>query len=182
MSKLPSKCLVDTNVPMIANLYERLNSYSDIPDSCISESRRQIENITEKDCCLVIDDAGEIFQEYINNLSRSSKGQPGIGYAFVKWVNDHQWNPDKVDRIQVTKSGNSYKEFPPHNELNNFDPSDRKFVAVANAHPEKPPILQAVDSKWWGWNDALAEVGITVCFLCREYIKAKYEDKDKKGA
>ena len=47
----------------------------------------------------------------------------------------------------------------------------------ANAHPDKPPILQATDSKWWGWKDALAEVGITVHFLCPDYVKAKYAEK-----
>lgn len=180
MSELPSKCLVDTNVPKTANLAARPDPNSDVPDSCILASIHQIENIIKKDACLVVDATAEIFREYINNLSL--KGQPGVGDAFAKWVNDHQWNPSKVDRVPITKSGNSYKEFPSHDGLNDFDPSDRKFVAVANAHPEKPPILQATDSKWWGWNDALAEVGITVHFLCREYIKAKYADKDKKSA
>ena len=175
MSKLPSKCLVDTNVPVTANLSVRPDLCADVPDSCILESIQQIKNVTKKDCFLVIDDAGEIFQEYRNNLSL--RGQPGVGDAFAKWVSDHQYNSSKVDRVPITKNGSSYEEFPAHAGLNNFDPSDRKFVAVANAHPEKPLILQATDSKWWGWNDALAEVGITVCFLCREYIKAKYEDK-----
>ena len=167
--------VMDTNVPMIANLSAHLNLYSDIPDSCIRESIRQIKNVTEKSYCLVIDDAGEIFREYRNNLSL--KGQPGVGDAFAKWVNDHQWNTSKVDRVQITQNGSSYKEFPAHHELNDFDPSDRKFVAVANAHSEKPPILQATDSKWWGWNDALAEVGIIVHFLCPEYIETKYKEK-----
>ena len=167
--------VMDTNVPMIANLSAHLNLYSDIPDSCIRESIRQIKNVIEKSYCLVIDDAGEIFQEYRKNLSL--KGQPGVGDAFAKWVNDYQWDSNKVARIQVTKSGNSYKEFPDHDELNDFDPSDRKFVAVANAHPEKPLILQATDSKWWGWKDDLARAGITVHFLCREYIEAKYAEK-----
>lgn len=55
--------------------------------------------------------------------------------------------------------------------------SDRKFVAVVNAHKKKPPIYQATDSKWWGWNDALEEVGIHVEFLCPDYIKSKYKKK-----
>ena len=169
-----SKCIVDTNVPVTANLSARPDPCSDVPDCCIRESVDQIENIIEEGC-LVIDDAGEIFQEYINNLSL--RGQPGIGDAFAKWVNDYQFTPSKVDRVPITKNGDSYKEFPDHPDLNNFDRSDRKFVAVANTHPEKPPILQATDSKWWGWKDALDEHGITVVFLCREYVKAKYADK-----
>ncbi len=66
---------------------------------------------------------------------------------------------------------------PAHDDLHDFDNSDRKFVAVANAHPSKPPILQATDSKWWGWKDALREVGVSVDFLCQEYIKAIYAEK-----
>ena len=61
--------------------------------------------------------------------------------------------------------------------LDDFDPSDRKFVAVANAHPEKPPILEALDSKWWGWRDALSAAGITVLFLCETEVKETYERK-----
>ena len=97
----------------------------------------------------------------------------------MKWVHDHRWGP-KCDRIEITKNNSSYNEFPDttkHPGLAHFDRSDRKFVAVANAHPDKPPILQATDSKWWGWKDALAEAGIKVHFLCECYIKTKYEEK-----
>ncbi|MCP4749267.1 MAG: hypothetical protein GY866_00095, partial [Proteobacteria bacterium] len=70
-----------------------------------------------------------------------------------------------------------YDEFPEHDGLKNFDISDRKFVAVANAHPDKPPILEATDSNWWGWKDSLAEIGITVTFLCPAYAEGKYSEK-----
>ncbi len=38
-------------------------------------------------------------------------------------------------------------------------------------------MLQATDSKWWGWRDALADCGITVEFLCPEQIQETYERK-----
>jgi hypothetical protein len=95
----------------------------------------------------------------------------------MKWVHDHRWSLPATQRVAITKNGDSYDEFPKHNDLNGFDRSDRKFIAVANAHLDKPPILQATDSKWWGWKDALAEVGITVQFLCPEYVEAKYAEK-----
>ena len=79
--------------------------------------------------------------------------------------------------VTITKNGESYDEFPNHQGLINFDLSDRKYIAVANAHHEKPPILQATDSKWWGWKDALAEAGITVHFLCPDYVVIKYLKK-----
>ena len=95
----------------------------------------------------------------------------------MKWVHDNRWSLYASQRVSITKNGDSYDEFPIHAGLDDFDKSDRKFVAVANAHPDKPPILQATDCKWWEWKDALAESGITVYFLCPEYVEAKYAEK-----
>lgn len=95
----------------------------------------------------------------------------------MKWVHDNQWGFSQEDRVVISKDGDTYNEFPNHDGLSGFDVSDKKFVAVANAHPKKPPILQATDSKWWGWKEALAEVGITVRFLCPDYAEAKYKEK-----
>jgi len=124
---------------------------------------------------LVLDTDDEIFTEYLSNLSMS--GQPGVGDMFMKWVHDNRWIFPDADRITITKNGDSYNEFPDHDGLKHFDNSDRKFIAVSNTHMDKPPVLQATDSKWWGWKDALAEVGITVHFLCSDYVEAKYADK-----
>lgn len=174
MKGLPDKCLVDTNVPKNANLATKSDLLSDVPDACIEQCVFAVEHITTNGG-LVLDDGGEIFAEYIANLSLG--GEPGMGNAFAKWVQNNQWNVQKVDRIRITKTRDSYAEFPDHGDLIQFDISDRKFIAVANAHPDKPSVLQATDSKWWRWKDALAEVGITVHFLCPDYAKAKYAKK-----
>jgi len=71
-----------------------------------------------------------------------------------------------------------FEEFPADQALeDDFDPDDRKFVAVANAHPEKPPILEAADSKWLGWEAKLALHGIRLEFLCRDELEAIRERK-----
>ena len=174
MSSLPKKCVVDTNVPILAN---RAKDPLTIPDElapCVLSCILAVEHVV-KNGGLVIDSGDEIFDEYRRNLSL--KGQPGMGDRFVKWVHDNRWNFPDEDRVAITKIGDSYTEFPFHEGLFDFDISDRKFVAVANAHPAKPPILQAADSKWWGWKDALAEMGITVRFLCPQYVERKFKEK-----
>ncbi|ETW93593.1 MAG: hypothetical protein ETSY1_38540 [Candidatus Entotheonella factor] len=174
MSPMPKKCLIDTNVPITAN---RALDPKQIPDEligCVEACVNAIEYIVKKGG-LVIDSGNEIFDEYRRQLSM--KGQPGVGDKFMKWVHDNGWNGLKADRVEITKNGASYDEFPDHIGLTHFDNSDRKFIAVSNAHPDKPPILQATDSKWWGWKDDLDDVGITVYFLCPEYIKAKFAEK-----
>ena len=124
-------------------------------------------------------DAGRIIiRQYMSNLLAS--GQPGVGDKFLKWVLTHQANPDRCARVSVTpRAGDqpSFEEFPNHPDLAGFDVSDRVFVAVSAAHPEKPPILEASDSKWWGWKGALEQCGVRVDFLCPEELAAKYREK-----
>ncbi len=174
MSRLPQKCLIDTNVPKTANLAFAPDKISSELIGCVLACIEAVEYVVKKGG-LVMDAGDEIFDEYRQQLSM--KGQPGIGDSFMKWVHDNRWNFPDSDRVTITKCGDSYHEFPDHDGLTHFDISDRKFIAVANAHPEKPPVLQATDSKWWGWKDALADVGITVHFLCPDYAKKKYEEK-----
>jgi len=60
-----------------------------------------------------------------------------------------------------------------------FDPSDRKFIAVANAHTEKPPILECADSKWLGWEKKLGAHGIRIEVLCRDELEVIRKRKTK---
>lgn len=165
---------VDTNVPRIANLVSQPDQQSDVPDACVLACIEAIQHVVSKRS-LIIDEGDEIFDEYRRQLSMS--GQPGVGDGFMKWVHDNRWSLHPSQRVCITNNDGSYDEFPVHEGLDQFDRSDRKFVAVSNAHPDKPPILQATDTKWWGWKDALAEVGIHVCFLCRTYVLSKYTEK-----
>jgi len=174
MSNLPRKCVVDTNVPLTANLALSPDEIPQELTGCVWACLEAVEHVT-REGCLVIDAGNEIYDEYRHKLSM--RGQPGVGDRFMKWVHDHRWNLPDQDRVRITEKGDSYVQFPDHKDLQAFDISDRKFVAVANAHPEKPPILQATDSKWWGWKDALAEIGITTHLLCPVYLEATYRKK-----
>jgi hypothetical protein len=120
---------------------------------------------------IVLDEGYLILSEYQNNLR--SAGQPGEGDAFLKWVYDHQSNPQRCDRVRITPTGdrNTFAEFPDDPDLRGFDPSDRKFVAVARAHPDSPAILNAVDTDWWQFREALSRNGVHVEFLCPQDIE-----------
>ena len=136
---LPTKCLVDTNVPKVANLATQPDSRSDFPASCVKACVDAVEHV-ERVRGLILDAGDEIYCEYMKELSLS--GQPGMGDRFMKWVHDHRWSLDASQRKSITRNGDSYDGFPKHNRLENFDISDRKFVAVSNAYSDKPPILQ----------------------------------------
>jgi len=175
MVKLPKKYLIDTNIPITANWSVSPEGIPDELVACVQRCVHTIEHVVMKKGSLVLDDGDEIFSEYRKKLSFS--GQPGMGDAFLKWVHDNRWNFPPVDRVEITVSDDSYDQFPDHPDLISFDDDDRKFVAVSNAHPEKPPILQGTDSEWLRWEEALLEVGIKVVFICNSYVKQKYMEK-----
>ncbi len=162
--------VVDTNVLVVAN-HRDGGSYV-----CARNCARALLAIKNLGV-IVVDDGGSILSEYRRYCCVA--GQPGLGDSFMKWVHDNLGRGDLVHTVSPTKvdAHHQFVEFPDHPDLGNFDPADEVFVAVANTHQDKPPVLQASDSKWWGWREALLECGLTVEFLCREEVKAVFERK-----
>jgi hypothetical protein len=125
----------------------------------------------------VLDSGREILTEYGKKLALI-KGQKGIGYEFWKWLVNARLSHSSCE-VVLLKADNvkGYEQFPDHEGLKEFDASDRKFVAVAAAHRNKPEIVQAGDSKWWGWKHSLSECGIELNLPCEAELKAKWEAK-----
>ena len=157
--------IVDTNVPVVAN-----GQSPQASPNCVDTCINRLEGIIRGEKKLVLDDRWIILSEYIRNLR--SSGEPGAGDRFLLWIlmnKDEQC--DLVSIMSVDGSENEFEEFPDDPALNDFDPADRKFIAVACAHPEKPPILQAVDSQWLDFRNAFRRNGVTVEFICEDDIQ-----------
>ena len=159
--------IVDTNVAVVANGGSGQAS-GECEETCIN----RLVEITTGEVKLALDDQRRIIEEYRGNLSPD--GQPGVGDAFLKWVEMNWTNPRWCDLVPITSADdleNEFEGFPIDPALVDFDPDDRKFIAVALAHPEQPPILQAVDSQWWDFRNALSRNGVTVEFICEDDIQ-----------
>lgn len=156
--------VIDTNVGIVAN------SKADVSEACELTCIQRLKEVT-KNGHLVLDAGGQIFAEYLRYLSLS--GEPGVGDAFMRWVNDHQHDEKSCTLVPLTvRPDGQIVEFPTRQSLAGFDPSDEKFVAVAATHPDKPPIQVAVDRGWVRHRDALAEVEVEIEFLCPDDIGA----------
>ena len=169
------KYIIDTNVPKMA---ANVNAQNKLDAKCSYECLTFINRlISSNDTIVVLDSPGEIFREYRNNLS--SGGQDTVATIFFNWVcrNLTCRENSLVEQQYITVTGDrEYAEFPDSPSLNGFDISDRKFIALANAHPEHPQIVEASDSLWWGFKDALNDLGIHIYFLCEDYVKTQYEE------
>ncbi|MCP3137227.1 hypothetical protein [Pyxidicoccus xibeiensis] len=171
MSVPVAPCVVDTNVPVTAN------KQGEPSPACVLACVHTLDALM-KGGHLLIDDKRRIIREYTNNLR--SAGQPGVGDRFLKWVLTNHANPKHCTPVPLTErpeDPRDFDEFPRDEALAGFDPSDRKFVAVSCAHPQRPPILQATDSKWWGLREELTRCGVNVHFLCPGDIAEIHERK-----
>lgn len=158
-----SVVVVDTNVVLVAN-----RQHQSVSEHCVAECALRLQAIM-KDGRVALDDCFRILLEYQNKTRPKTGNRPGD--AFVKWVLQNNANPNRVDQVQLREHPDrGFDSFPDDTDLENFDLPDRKFVAVAGAHPGKPSILQAVDSKWLDWAEALKRCGITVEFICQSDI------------
>ncbi len=157
--------VIDTNVPVVANGKSQQAS-----PECVINCVRRLNEVKQKGK-LILDDKWLILREYMNNLR--SSGEPDVGDAFLKWVLTNYTNPQRCEMVRITPKNSDqtdFVEFPSDPALAGFDKDDRKFIAVALAHPDRPPILQAVDVQWWQMRDALNQAGVRIEFLCQSDI------------
>lgn len=165
-----NEVVIDTNVLLVAD-----GKHEEVSPQCVVACVERLQEATRQRV-VVVDDRYRLISEYRNKLD--TKRGKGAGVVFLKWLLQNQANRKHVHRVEVTeRHPDSFDEFPSATLEPRFDPADRKFAAVANAHPAKPPIWQAADCKWLDWWQALADAGIRVKFLCPNDVCAFYQSK-----
>lgn len=168
------RAVIDTNVLLVAN-----NQHAEASPDCVSKCVRILQEM-QSTGTTVIDDSFLILREYQNKTQL--KPPKGVGDVFLKWLLRNAGNTRHAEQVAITATADdTYIEFPDSELQPIFDAPDRKFAAVANAHPAKPVILQAVDCKWLNWWQALRVKGIRVEFLCPDdacrFYKKKFPDQ-----
>ena len=165
-----SVVVVDTNVVLVAN-----GQHEGVSPECVKTCALALQSVMRSGK-LALDDGFRILSEYQNRTQPKKGNRPGD--AFVKWALNNRGNAKWVDQVTLVEHDErGFASFPDDPELANFDAADRKFVAVSGAHPDKPSIAQATDSKWCGWAPALQRHGIGVTFLCPTDIQRFHSKK-----
>ena len=163
------KAVIDTNVLLVAN-----GQHEGVSAACVVECVQRLHAMMAHGV-VAIDDGFRILDEY----RRKTQLHPpkGVGDVFLKWLLRHTGTA-QVAQVPLTESApDCFDEFPDPVLESQFDAPDRKFAAVAHAHPDKPPIWQAADCKWLDWWPALQAQGVQVEFLCPEDACGFYRKK-----
>ena len=164
------RAVIDTNVLLVAN-----GQHADVSPDCVTECVRRLQAM-EKAGVTVIDDGFRILGEYKHKTSLTPP--KGVGDVFLKNLLRNVANKEKVEQVSLTEMAvNEFAEFPDQTLQPVFDAPDRKFAAVAYAHPDKPPVWQAADCKWLDWWPALQAKGVKIDFLCPDDVCGFYSNK-----
>lgn len=165
------RTVIDTNVLLVAN-----RDHADISEDCVITCIEALHKLRQEGVT-VLDNQWHLLNEYMNKLE-ANRRQPGAGDVFLKHLLRHQFNPNHVVTVSVTaRAEDWFEEFPDHSLQHEFDPPDRKFIAVAFADGGKPIILQAADCKWLNWWQRLAGHGLRFRFICPGDMTRFYRHK-----
>ena len=173
--------VIDTNVILTA----KGMSEQAWPE-CVVACQERLDRIIDELEKVAIDDNWIIWSEYDTYLEDDDlTTDDRISEHFLEWFIRNYDNPEQCVQVTITPIENrrGFEEFPDDPELRDFDPDDKKFIAVAvayeNKHQQKSPILQAVDSQWYGFRETLTQNGLIVEFVCEENIRHLYERRQE---
>jgi hypothetical protein len=154
------RCVVDTNVAIVANGQPDEGDARSPSPMCRRAAVIFLTKLVENGRVL-LDDAGAIQAEYRRQLNPS--GAPGVGDRFYQEVlHSH---PKLVERVNLPKRPDGeYEDLPQEIIDARFDPSDRKFAALA--HKEGVPVYNATDSDWIEHSNTLATAGLVIENIC----------------
>ncbi len=152
--------IVDTNVMHVAN-----GATEQASPECVMACVDRLAQVIDQER-LVLDDAQHIFDEYPMPTQ-----QPRAGHVFLKWIWTNRYNSELCTLVTIDPhEERGFEQFPDDDELAGFDQDDRKFVAVAVASGESPPIVNASDKDWWDHRDALSRHGVRIEFVCMDLM------------
>lgn len=167
--------ILDTNV--IVNAHATKSPQTS--ESCISQCQHLLVRCMADHFQIVIDvgkHGSDVLREYQNNLPYYGGS---YGELFIRWLLNNITDKKHVFEVPLTRqdADDEYEEFPDDPDLVDFDPRDRKFVALGVAHymyeDEIAPIVQSADYKWRDFVVAFRKHYVHVDFLCDEKNDAR---------
>lgn len=120
---------------------------------------------------LCLDQTQKIVREYRNKIPRLS---------FIDELINRMLSRNRIDFVPIEFDLAGDALLP--NTCEVTDRSDRKFVAVALAHPAQPPIFNASDTDWLENEKELNACQVKITHLCERELRDQLAKKQAKGA
>lgn len=170
---MKNKIIMDTNVAAKAatRVAECKDEELNVQRKCMKFLKDFVDSPESR---LVLDADYEIIREYRNRITMKTD----VGKIFWRWFNTYMRRISFEDYLKLDKdTEGNFLMFPSEERTREFDLNDRKFIALSRTHLEHPPIVEATDGKWLGFEDVFEEYGVHIEFLDRDYAKMMYDRK-----
>ncbi|HVS39472.1 MAG TPA: hypothetical protein VMS17_28195 [Gemmataceae bacterium] len=171
--------IIDTNVLLVASARDPNSPFQDSDHVPAEQQQRVLNWLMEfrqdGQRKIVLDLPFKIWDEYHNQMTR---GQD-IGSLVVA----EKLQSAAVRFVDVAYDGNGHGRLPPELEPVVRDLSDRKFVAAALRDlldGGMSTIVNAVDSDWCDWQEALRHHGVVVTHLIEGLCKERKPGRKKR--
>lgn len=154
--------VIDTNVIAVAN-----GKFFEVSETCKFSCEEFLENIIITKQRISIDDRHLIFQEYLHYADL--KGIPGVGDAFIQWLWQNMGREEICEVVNILPLNVEETQFDTILSIeafDNFDPADKKFLAVAFGSQFEVTIHNATDSDWESISEILPNYQINLNQLC----------------
>ena len=148
--------VIDTNVWLVAQIG------ADVDLACHLEALKFLNYLDDGGKCIAVDDQHLIFGEYFGLLSQ----QLASYHLVTRLIRQERVLKRKIDVSE------GVAVLPSALERLVNDRNDRKFVAVSLSFSSPPPVVNAADRDWVGWEDGLRDHGIEVIQLCPELVNS----------
>jgi hypothetical protein len=164
---IPSDKIIDTNVPISAGAEQ-------VEPACQWECIQLLKQVLGYEVRVLMDRQGAIWREYRKHMYPDPNPDVGLAYQFLAHLLDYS----AVYYLELAQDEDgNWQAYPDDSELANFDPSDKKWVALAKTYEQETgqiaPIVNATDSDWLHFETILAKHGIQLELLCRDLLKPK---------
>lgn len=168
----PSPNIIDTNVPLAA-------TRTDTPVRCQLACVQLVRRVLKGEVTVIIDSNNDALNEYRKQMYPDPNPSAGLASQFMMYVFNHMGDPSRVYLAHVQKdSDGNYALYPRDPSVTAFDPSDKKWVAIAlTYHAETGqvvPIINATDSDWLHYESAWQRLNIHITQLCGDILKPRY--------
>lgn len=161
--------IIDTNVPLTAIMTDDM--------ACQMQCIQVVKDILNGQIIVVMDDQNAALKEYRQQMYPDPNPSAGLASQFLMYLLTYQYNVTRVYRAKVMQNAGTgaYLLYPLVASVQKFDPSDKKWVAIALTYQQetqKPaPIVNATDSDWLHFASAFEQLGIQIEFLCPNLLK-----------
>jgi hypothetical protein len=153
--------VIDTNVLAVAD-----GLHDGASDECVLACVRLLQRVRSGQR-VAVDTDDLILTEYLGALRGTRESGFAGKLALSLWR--RRFDTGTCHRVPITPlagEGSSRSWFEVPQALRDFDEDDQKFLAVAVAEGNSPPIFEALDLEWWSRRADLAADGLDIQFLC----------------